>query len=136
MSLLRQVAGADVGRQVGALLLEFVKFASERLGVILQASGGVPALFLQVVPAGLGMTSRGRPCSGRPQARLRCSGAVYPFRNHCAGCETLNQLRSSEKIAVSSTFSRRLLTITGATGHATVPMTGRLSEKNCQTSPR
>lgn len=64
------------------------------------------------------------------------AGAGYPFRNHCAGCDTLNQLRSSEKIAVSSTFSSRLLTITGATGHATVPMTGRLSEKNCQTSAR
>lgn len=64
------------------------------------------------------------------------AGAGYPFRNHCAGCDTLNQLRSSEKIAVSSTFSSRLLTITGATGHATVPMTGRVSEKNCQTSAR
>ena len=71
-----------------------------------------------------------------PRPELPAAAVGYSCRNHCAGCDTLNQLRSSEKIAVSSTFWRRLLIITGATGHATVPMTGRLSEKNCHTSAR
>ena len=45
--VLRQVAGADMGRGVGALVLEFVEFRGKRLGVSLNAGGGVSVVFQQ-----------------------------------------------------------------------------------------
>ena len=57
--LLWQVAGAHMGRCVGALLLEFVEFSGNGVGVSLKAGGGVPVAFLECL---------GEAIAGRCQA--------------------------------------------------------------------
>ena len=52
-----------MGRRVGALLLEFVEFSGNGLGVSLKAGGGVPVVFLE--------------CLGEAIAG-RCQAAAYP----------------------------------------------------------
>ena len=64
--LLWQVAGADMGRRVGALLLEFVEFRGSGVGGSLKAGGGVLVVFLECL---------GEAIAGRCQAAL----AVAPI---------------------------------------------------------
>ena len=71
--LLRQVAGAHMGRCVGALLLEFVEFSGNGVGVSLKAGGGVPVVFLQCL---------GEAIAGRCQAAADLPDGLFEDAAH------------------------------------------------------
>ena len=72
LSCSREVAGSDVGRQAGTLLLEFVKLAGKRLGVSVKA-GGVAVGFQQ---------GSGQAVAGRRQAAAHPPDGVFESAAH------------------------------------------------------
>ena len=93
--LLRQVAGADMGRCVGTLLLELVKFRGKGVGGSLKAGGGVLVVFLQ----SLGETIVGRCQAAAHPPDGRFEGTAHGVHHLRVGVKRL-QVMGGQRVEV------------------------------------